>query len=177
MDVVASGGESAVVDRGAFAEFYKGAVRDVFAYLVRGVFGDRAAAEDLTQETFAAAVVAARTGRSEALSMPWVMGIARHKLVDHYRRTARDERHLAQVWSGGSASDEFDELDRAEPARVLEMLRHLGREHQLVLLLRYVDDLAVNEIATAMNRSVDATNSLLSRARKALATSIAEQQS
>lgn len=177
MDVVASGQKAAVVTHAAFAEFYQRAVHDVFGYLARGVFGDRGAAEDLTQETFAAAVFAARTGKSEALSLPWVMGIARHKLIDHYRRASRDERHLAQVWTASTVCDEFDDLDSSEPARVLEMLRHLSREHQLVLLLKYVDDLPVNEIAASMNRSVDATNSLLSRARKALASSISEQAS
>ena len=109
--------------------------------------------------------------------MPWVMGIARHKLVDHYRRAARDERHLAMAATGVSESVEFDELEGSEPSRVLELLRHLSKEHQLVLLLRYVDDLPVHEIAATMNRSVDAANSLLSRARRALAGSLAEQTS
>lgn len=160
-----------------FAEFYDHAAREVYRYLARALLGDRAAAEDLTQETFAAVVVAARMGRPEALTMPWVMGVARHKLVDHYRRRARDERRLALAWAQSSDSVELELLDGSDPARVLEMMRTLSPEHRLVLILKYVDELAVKEIATTLNRSLHATNSLLSRARRALATSVAESTS
>ena len=161
----------------AFAGFYDQAARDVFRYLARALLGDRAAAEDLTQETFTVVVIAARSGRPEALTMPWVMGVARHKLVDHYRRAARDERRLALAWSQSSDSVELDLLDDADPARVLDMMRNLSPEHRLVLILKYIDELAVQEIATTLNRSLHATNSLLGRARRALAVSVAESTS
>lgn len=160
-----------------FAEFYDQAAGEVFGYLARALLGDRAAAEDLTQETFAAVVIAARTGRSEALTMPWVMGVARHKLVDHYRRVARDERRLALAWTQSADSVELEVVDSADPARVLEMMCRLSPEHRLVLVLKYVDELAVQEIATTLHRSLHATNSLLSRARRALASSVAESTS
>jgi len=157
----------------AFAEFYDQAAPEVFRYLARALLGDRAAAEDITQETFAAVVIAARNGRPEALTMPWVMGVARHKLVDHYRRAARDERRLALAWTQSPDSVELEAVDNADPARVLEMMCRLSPEHRLVLVLKYVDELAVQEIATTLHRSLHATNSLLSRARRALATSVA----
>ena len=160
-----------------FAEFYDQAAREVFRYLARALLGDRAAAEDLTQETFAAVVIAARTGRPEALTMPWVMGVARHKLIDHYRRAARDERRLALAWARSPESVELEVVDSADPARVLEMMCRLSPEHRLVLVLKYVDGLAVQEIATSLHRSMHATNSLLSRARRALAISVAESTS
>ncbi len=169
--------ESRVCLPAAFAPFYDQAAPDVFRYLARALLGDRAAAEDLTQETFAAVVVASRAGRPEALTMPWVMGVARHKLVDHYRRANRDERRLALAWAQSSDSVEHDLLDGADPARVLEMMRNLSPEHRLVLILKYVDDLSALDIAKAMSRSLDATNSLLSRARRALAASLTESPS
>lgn len=161
----------------AFPDFYDQAAREVFRYLARALLGDRAAAEDLTQETFAAVVIAARMGRPEALTMPWVIGVARHKLVDHYRRTARDERSLALAWAQSSEMVELEHLDGADPARVLEMMCNLSPEHRLVLILKYVDELSAQEIATTLNRSLHATNSLLSRARRALATSVTERTS
>lgn len=75
------------------------------------LLGDLASAEDLTQKTFTAVVVAAREGRSEALTMPWVMGVARHKLVDHFRRIPHDERRLALAWEQSSGSVELDHLE------------------------------------------------------------------
>jgi RNA polymerase sigma-70 factor, ECF subfamily len=169
--------ESSAVLQRAFVDFYDRAAGEVSRYFVRGVLGDRATAEDLTQEAFAAVVVATRAGRSEALTMPWVMGVARHKLVDHYRRSAADQRRLAHVWSRTSDDLEFDALDSCDPSRVLEMMRDLMPEYRLVLILKYVDEQSAQEIATALNRSVHATNSLLSRARRALVSSLAEEHS
>ena len=106
--------------------------------------------------------------------MPWVMGVARHKLVDHYRRTARAERHLALMWSDTAETLENDLLDVRDPARALELLHNLSAEHRLVLILKYVDELSAQEISSMLNRSLDATNSLLSRARRALAANLTE---
>jgi RNA polymerase sigma-70 factor (ECF subfamily) len=177
VEIVTKGNGAVLITPTAFGEFYDRAAKDVFAYLVRGLFGDRATAEDLTQETFAAVVVAVRSGRSEALTMPWVIGVARHKIVDHYRRVARDARHLAMVGATTADAAEIDPTSDADPAQVLEMLRHLSPEHQLVLLLRYVDDLPVQQVAATLGRSIDATSSLLSRARRALAACLAEKSS
>lgn len=160
-----------------FGEFYDQAAPEVYRYLARALLGDRAAAEDLTQETFAAVVIAASGGRPEAMTMPWVIGVARHKLVDHYRRITRDERRLALAWAQSSDAAEPDLSDEADPTHVLKMMSDLSPEHRLVLILKYVDDLAVQEIATTMHRSLHATNSLLSRARRALATSLSEHAS
>src|SRR3954451_15642014 len=92
METVEAEGSGAI-SSSAFCEFYDQAARQVFGYLARSVMGNRSVAEDLTQETFTAVVVAAQAGRPEAYSMPWVMGAPRHKLIDYYRRIATDDRH------------------------------------------------------------------------------------
>ena len=48
--------------------------------------GPPALAEDLTAETFLAAVDAVRGSDPPSVTLPWIMGVARHKLVDHWRR-------------------------------------------------------------------------------------------
>jgi RNA polymerase sigma-70 factor, ECF subfamily len=174
--VVATVEELPLISSAAFLEFYDHALDEVFRYLARSVLGNRGAAEDLTQETFAAAAVAARAGRVEALTMPWLMGVARHKLIDHYRRAARDERYLALAWADTSEASEPDVLDLTDLSAALEMLRELSPEHRLVLILKYVDELSTHEIATMLDRSLPATKSLLSRARRALASSLGEVQ-
>ncbi|HEX2782145.1 MAG TPA: RNA polymerase sigma factor [Ilumatobacteraceae bacterium] len=175
MKVVATVEGATVISSTAFAEFYDHALNDVYSYLARSVVGNRSEAEDLTQETFAAAASAAKAGRPEALTMPWLMGVARHKLIDHYRRAARDERHLALVGVDRSDSFECDLPDGADPSRVLEMLHDLSPEHRMVLILKYVDELPAQEIASMLDRSLEATKSLLSRARRALAASLTEK--
>ncbi len=156
-----------------FAAFYDRSFGEVYRYLCRAVLGNRALAEDLTQETFASIVAAVTAGRAELHSMPWVIGVARHKLIDHFRNCESEKRRLALAWSGGygRADEHPDDLDGEDPARVVELLRELSPTHRLVLVLKYLDDLSVEEIARTIERSVHATESLLVRARRALASS------
>ena len=157
----------------AFGAFYDRAFGDVYRYVARALLGNRGAAEDVTQETFAAVVAAVLEGRPEALTMPWVMGVARHKVIDHIRRAEREQHRLALAWSarGPDPDDLETELDGEDPARVVALLRDLSSAHRIVLVLRYLDDLPVDEIAALLGRSVHATESLLVRARHALARS------
>ena len=52
--------------------------------------------------------------------------------------------------------------------QAVALLRGLPGDQRTALALRYVEDLAVAEVASAMGRSVRATESLLARARQAL---------
>ncbi|MGH8978845.1 MAG: RNA polymerase sigma factor [Acidimicrobiia bacterium] len=145
---------------------YDRALPQVYGYLVDRC-GDIATAEDLTSETFLAAVAAAkRTGGAE-VSMPWLIGVARHKLIDHWRRRSRDERLLAAVADEVAADDResFDlHIDRM---RAAEVLTALGWHHRAALTLRYVDGLPVPQVAELLGRTVHATEALLVRARGA----------
>src|SRR5215470_17278121 len=75
---------------------YPRALPQVYGYLLPRC-GSTAVAEDLTADTFMAAVAALRAPGPPALSVGWLIGVARHKLVDHWRRAASDERTLTAV--------------------------------------------------------------------------------
>jgi RNA polymerase sigma-70 factor (ECF subfamily) len=176
VEIVSRAERGRVASLDAFRRFYGDASSVVYRYLVRATLGDRATAEDLTQETFAAVMVAARAGRGEALTMPWVMGVARHKLVDHYRRVEREQRRLARSWD--SAPQLAVGTDSGhDSGEIVEVLRQLNPEYRLVLVLKYYEELTAEQIATTIGRSLDATNSLLSRARTAFARTREEQRS
>ena len=72
---------------------YDRALPQVFGYL-RARAGSEAVAEDLTAETFLAAVQAIERDTVPQLTVAWLIGVARHKLVDHWRRQAREARGL-----------------------------------------------------------------------------------
>ncbi|MCU1390517.1 MAG: rpoE [Ilumatobacteraceae bacterium] len=149
-----------------FVAFYRSAIGELFQYFHRATAGDRRVSEDLVQETFIAIVTSYRQGHPDALTMPWLMGVARHKLLDHFRRVTREQRKLTLAYrSGDGDTDEFDGIGAAA---ALELLAGLSPTHRIVLLLRYVDDLAVSEVARMIGSSISATESLLVRARHAL---------
>jgi RNA polymerase sigma-70 factor (ECF subfamily) len=145
--------------------FYDRTVALVHGYLLRRC-GSVAVAEDLTAETFLAAVDSVRRDVAPPLNEAWILGVARHKLVDHWRRQAREERRLEAV--RGSATELDDPWDTTlERTRAREVLDQLGAHHRAALVLRYLDGRPVPEIAVHLDRTVHATEALLVRARRA----------
>lgn len=144
-------------------ELYERAVGDVYGYLVRRC-PSAAVAEDLTAETFLAAARAAHRGTTE-LSVPWLIGTARHKLVDHWRTEGRRRRVLEELYEG--TDEPVDPNDPVETLHVRDVLARLTPHHRMALTLRYLDGLPVEQVATHLERSVHATESLLMRAKAA----------
>lgn len=147
-------------------ELYDEALPHVYGYLLPRC-GDAAVAEDLTAEAFLAAVAAARKPDAPAPSIAWLIGVARHKLVDHWRRKAREERNLRLVEDSTeqTVDDPWDE--RLDAMRARDVLSALGPHHRAALTLRYADGLPVPEVAELLGRTVHATEALLVRARRA----------
>jgi RNA polymerase sigma-70 factor, ECF subfamily len=144
---------------------YDRALPQVYGYLIARC-GNETVAEDVTSETFLAAVDALRRDAVPNLTVAWLVGVARHKLVDHWRRAGREERKLAAV----ADPDEGEEIDweaRLDASRAHEVLEALGPHHRSALVLRYLDGLSVPEVAEILDRTVHATEALLVRARLA----------
>ena len=162
-------------DRGAtLLELYDAALPDVYGYLVSRC-GEAALAQDLTAETFLAAVDTVRRRGVADLSTMWLVGVARHKLVDHWRRRAREERGLESVFGGVSAvEDPWD--THIDALRARDVLTGLAPHHRAALTLRYLDDLAVPEVAAVLGRSVHATDALLVRARTAFRRAYTDEE-
>jgi len=155
--------DPATVPGAGLLALYDTGLRDVYGYLVARC-GQRAVAEELTSETFLAAVDAVRGGAD--VGMPWLIGVARHKLVDHWRATAREERALQAVAEAAPPEEDGWEV-RLDAVRAREVLAGLGPHHRAALALRYLDDLPVPEIAALLGRTVHATEALLIRAKAA----------
>lgn len=151
--------------RRALLALYDDALPVVYGYFVRRC-GDRGTAEDLTSETFLAAMDAARTADPPPMTRPWLIGVARHKLADHYRRRHYQfDIQVAELPEPVEPADGWDaELDRIVAESVLA---RLSEPHRAVLTLRYMDDRSVPECAELIGRTVHATEALLVRARRA----------
>ena len=160
-----SGRENVRPDAGAaLLGLYDAALPQVYGYLLARC-GRAALAEDLTAETFLAAVTACRRVPPPEPSTAWLVGIARHKLVDHWRSAERERRGLTAVASEPEPDDPWDgHIDVLVAQDVLATLDGL---HGSALTLRYLDGLGVGEVARALRRSVPATESLLARSRAA----------
>jgi RNA polymerase sigma-70 factor (ECF subfamily) len=159
-----------------FLRFYDSALSQVYGYLLPRC-GGRSVAEDLTAETFLAAVDAARRKNPPPISVPWAIGVARHKLIDHWRRSSRETSGLKALTE--NYDDDVDDLGEEHLDAVLarETLATLAPHHRGALTLRYIDDLPVLDVANLLGRTVHATEALLSRARRAFRVAYEEQTS
>ena len=145
------------------ADLYERTVTDVYSYLASRV-GDRAVAEDLTQDVFV--VGARRVAAGDVVELPWLIGVARHKLVDHWRAQAREGRKLALAHSS-ELTRSVERSAPIDPGLAAAVLARLNPTYRAALVLRHVDGLSVAAVADHLHRSLEATEQVLSRARAA----------
>ena len=93
----------------------------------------------------------------------WIFGIARHKLLDHYRRRGRTESRFSTDIDVDIAVEAADDEARE---RAIAALAELPSTQRAVLVLHYMDGFSVAEVAAALERSVEAVESLLARGRR-----------
>lgn len=146
-----------------FSGFYRANLPTVYGYLTRLCAGDRALAEDLTQDTWFALVRELSRGHTSCADPRWLLSVARSRFIDWARRERRFTAKLALLRPLAEESEEFP-----EEADVLASMANLPPMHRLVLMMRYVEDLPVSVIASEIGRNITSTNSLLARARSDL---------
>jgi RNA polymerase sigma-70 factor (ECF subfamily) len=155
-------GEVVMMSPDAFCAFYRTHLPEVYGYLLRLCAGDRAHAEDLTQDVWVTLVEELRRGHAERADVRWLITVARSRFIDVVRRERRGWSKLALIQRDDGADGEPAGTD------VLDSLAALQPLYRAVLVLRYVDGLAVPEVAATVGRGVTETNSLLARARDEL---------
>jgi len=147
--------------------FFQAYAQAVYAYSLRRVMAPQAA-EDITAEVFLEAVRHAKR-RSGAEPLPWLYGIARRKVADHMRLTARRPSESLTGAIEASAKGPHSVAEAAEQSIELRRLVDaLLPDQREALLLHYVEGLSAEQVAASMRKSVPAVYSLLQRARQKL---------
>ena len=161
-----NGVRAVFADELAFRAWYEKSLPRVYAYLFNRCGRDPELAEELTQQAFVEAVRSRARFRGQSDAMTWVIGIARHKLVDHFRRIERDRRrHAALVARDIAQTDPAVLPSQTGPDEIDEALAALAPIQRAVLILHYIDRLPVREVARSIGKSEAATASLLARSR------------
>jgi RNA polymerase sigma-70 factor, ECF subfamily len=155
------------LDAASFCAFYDDALPRVYGYFLHRTGGSPALAEDLTQETFLAAVRELKKGRRPETPIPWLYGIARHKLLDHYRRQVRTERIVS---AADADTDELVVDADSDPSRdrVVAALDAVPASQRAALVLHHLDGFSMGEVADLLGKTEKAVESLLGRGRENL---------
>jgi len=162
-------------DRAAFEALVSRYHRIVFAIALR-MTGNRAEAEDVSQEVFLRVYRGLRQFDPALPFLPWVRRIAGNAALNHLRRRGLERRHAAPESDRGeipdfpdAAADPEERAARAEEAGRLERALALLPENQrLAVTLKYVEGLTAEEIARAMGAPRNTVKTWLLRARERL---------
>lgn len=159
---------AAQADPGRFSELYRANVAGVHA-LAWSHLGDRAAAEDVTAETFRRALRA--LPRFEPRGIPfraWLWRICVNVTNDELRRRQRASRFTETMPVEPTEDIGADEIANVETrALVHDLVDRLPPDHRTVITLRFGEDLPIADVAVRLGRSPDAIKQLQ---RRALAT-------
>jgi RNA polymerase sigma-70 factor, ECF subfamily len=155
-----------------FSEFYQASYGKITA-IVTAMLGDRYEAEDVTQEAFARAL--ARWPRLAHYELPeaWVRRVALRLAIDHGRRLRRTSRLAAKLLGArrGQESEPADSLPFT--ALGLALLQLPLRERE-TLVLHYVADLPVEQIARESGVPTGTVKGRLAAGRRRLERELAE---
>jgi RNA polymerase sigma-70 factor, ECF subfamily len=158
-------------DPGACAELFEHYGEAVLRFVYRRVGEQMEDAEEVALDTFASAVRLAGSYDGRSSVFTWLCGIAKLRIIDYHRRMRRNKRTPPSAPSldrfRAQPSDTLDHvLDRIESEQVVELLlAGLSEDEREVLLLRYVDQFSVREIAQITGRSEKGVEGLLTRAK------------
>lgn len=157
-------------DRKATADFVSRCADWIYPFVRRRLVPRAELVEDLMQDIVFAAWQALPNFRGDANLRSWVMGVARHKLEDYYRRKIR----AIEV-----SEEEEDSLDQAttpafeqqldsvtQQQNVQRTLAMLPEAYALALIWQYRDEKSVREMAELTGKTEKAMERLLARARE-----------
>lgn len=151
---------------GEFEAFFRREYRSVLGLAI-ALARDRFAAEDLTQEAFAAAE--RNWSRVGDLECPgaWVRRVVANRSVSRWRRLAAETRALRRI--GNPVGPGLGPEISAETAEVWATVRHLPKRQAQVLALTYLDDLSSREVGEVLGCSPTTVKTHLRRGRSAVA--------
>jgi RNA polymerase sigma-70 factor, ECF subfamily len=141
----------------------------IFRYLYYRV-GDREIAEDLTSEVFVRMLRFLGGFKPPSGSFQaWLFQIARNISTDHFRKVGTQkvvELEEDLIASDADPDAAVDQLLTSEKLR--RALKKLNEEQREVIILRFVAEMPISEVAAALNKTEDAIKGLQRRALLAL---------
>lgn len=156
-------------DADAYARLYDMYVEKIYRFIYYKV-SNQAEAEDLTSEVFLKAwnYLIDRKDESVASFSGLIYRITRNAVIDLYRKKARKSE--APLSEGEAVTTEMAETIHVqhEAQRILQLVKTLKAEYQEVILLRYVDELEIREIAEILDKRPTAVRVMIHRSLKKL---------
>ena len=159
--------EAAQRDPARFADLYERNFERVYAYVVKRV-QDRAESEDLTADVFHHAL--ANLKRFEWRGIPfavWLFRIAANVIADRWQRSGREFTDDSGIIESAQVSPaEIEEVERR--ATLFRLVETLPAEQKRVVVLRFVGQKSIKQVANEIHKTEGAVKQLQFRALSTL---------
>jgi len=154
---------SAILDgeKQIFAELVKRYERPVRAVALE-MLGDYHLAADISQETFVKAYEQLAALRRPGSFGPWLLKIARRNAIESARRKPKENRRETNI---AAATESLDGRLDEEKQKLLAAVAKLPKAEKQVVMLRYLSENSVDDVAKIVGRSIGTVTKQLSRAR------------
>lgn len=160
-------------DEDAAHEFFDRYAARIRRFIANSLGSLAAEADDVLQETFIALAEALPFFRGDSSLFTFACAIAHRKVISLIRTNARRARLMRKAPLDQDAS--VTPHEAGANREFSRALAQLAPEHREVLILKYVEEISVSEIARIMRLSEHAIESRLARARKAIRKSLEEE--
>jgi RNA polymerase sigma-70 factor (ECF subfamily) len=156
-------------DQGAFSQIYERYAPAIYRYIYFRV-REVELAEDLQAEVFLRMIEGLQ--RYEDRGWPisaWLYRIARDRTIDIMRRR-RNRHHVSlDIWEGACDGPEHQVSAQLEHEELRACIKDLTSEQRQVIIMRFIDELSVQEVAQRLGRSEGAVKALQHRGIQSLA--------
>ena len=136
-----------------FKEIYETNFNCVYSFVFLRLAANKDATEDIVQETFIRAMKGLSSYKGTSSYKTWLCGIAKNIILNYYRNNIRKE--------GFAYAEELDYVEddqnielmviNTETRKIIfETLNNLKPIYKYTLILKYIDDFSVNDIAKAL---------------------------
>ena len=147
----------------AFAELYRAHVTKVYRYFMAHI-GNVKDAEDLTSQTFTAALEGIRSFRGDGSFAAWIMGIASRKRLMFFRGNRFEvPLEAAERYPSPSLPTDKAAMRRIRLEAIARALRQISPERAEALVLVYFGGLTHIEASRVMKKSEASLKMLVSR--------------
>ena len=152
--------------------------RDGLMLYINGIVSDLSVAEELTEDTFLKLVLKKPRFSARCSFKTWLYTIGRNLALDHLRRSKRSGISLEDC---PEISNEEQNLERSYIQQENQIMLHqamkkLKPEYRQVLWLVYFEGFRCSDAGKIMGKSEAITQTLVSRARKALKEKLLEEE-
>jgi RNA polymerase sigma-70 factor, ECF subfamily len=171
--------EARAGDRDAWDTLFRRYQLPLYVYVFELVHSEQTSL-DIVQETFINAARHIGGLRDDARFGSWIFGIAHQKVIQCWRKESREATALAGLAEEPPETEERPDewvIRQEQEAEFMELLRKLPLVQRSALLLFFVEDFSLEDIARITGTFVGTVKSRLHYAKKALRTLLEERTS